>query len=229
MKDRLHTFFYWLHVRTWGGLIIWLTTNRVAKGRRNIRRGGPLILASNHLNLADPPILITIVPRRIIWMAKQELFDYPVLGLLYHSAGFIPVRRGKADLRAFRQSERTLRKGCLLGMFPEGKRSTNHGLQRAEPGTALLALRTGAPVLPVAIWGTEVIKLPASFLKRTRVNIVFGEPFQLTKSARPTREQVAEGADEIMRRIAALLPVDYRGVYGEGSAEAVSAADGKAR
>lgn len=229
MKDRLHIFFYWLHVWTWGGLIIWLTTNRVAKGRRNIPRRGPMILASNHLNLADPPILISIVPRRIIWMAKQELFDYPVLGLLYHSAGFIPVHRGKADLRAFRRSEQALHKGCLLGMFPEGTRSPNRVLQRAEPGTALLALRTGAPVLPVAIWGTEVIKLPASFLKRTRVNIVFGEPFQLTKSKRPTKEQVAEGADEIMRRIAALLPVDYRGVYGEGSANAVSAADSKVR
>ena len=218
MKDRLHILFYWLHVRTWGGSIIWLTTNRAAKGRKNIPRGGPVILASNHLNLADPPILMSVVPRRIIWMTKQELFDAPVIGLLYYSVGFIPVRRGRTNLRALRQSEQTLRKGCLLGMFPEGTRGTNRGLQKAEAGTALLALRSGAPVLPVAIWGSEVIKLPASFFKRTRVNVVFGEPFQLTKSERPTKEQVAAGADEIMRRIAALLPVDYRGVYGEGSA-----------
>lgn len=228
MKE-LQTFFYWLHTRTWGGLLVWLTTSRVIKGRRNIPRRGPLIMASNHLNLADPPMMMTIIPRRVIWMAKKELFDIPVFGLLYHSAGCISVRRTKADLRALRQSQQALGEGCMLGMFTEGTRSTGQGLQQGEPGTALLALRTGVPVLPVAIWGTEVIKLPASFFKRTRVNVVFGEPFYLTRSERPIKEQVAEGTDEIMRRIAALLPAKYRGVYGKAPTDEVSAAKGKDR
>ncbi len=117
----------------------------------------------------------------------------------------------------------------MLGMFLEGTRSTGQGLQQGEPGTALLALRSGAPVLPVAIWGTEVIRLPAYFFKRTRAHIVFGEPFYLTKSERPIREQVAEGTNEIMRRIAALLTAEYRGVYGESATSEVAADSGKDR
>jgi 1-acyl-sn-glycerol-3-phosphate acyltransferase len=229
MKERLQTFFYWLHKWTWGGLLIWMMTSRAVRGRRNIPRQGPVILASNHLNLSDPPILITVTPRRITWMAKKELFDIPVFGLLYHSAGCISVRRAKADLRALRQSLQALQGGSLLGMFPEGTRGTELGLQAGEPGTALLALRSGAPVLPVAIWGTEVIRLPASFSKRTRVHIVFGEPFYLTRSERLSREQVQEGTDEIMRRIAALLPTEYRGVYGETATGEVAAGSGKDR
>ena len=229
MKERLQTFFYWLHTWTWGGLLIRLTIRRIVKGRRNIPRRGPLIMASNHLNLADPPMMMTIVPRRVIWMAKKELFDIPVFGLLYHSAGCISVSRDKADLRALRQGLHALGEGYMLGMFLEGTRSTGQGLQQGEPGTALLALRSGAPVLPVAIWGTEVIRLPAYFFKRTRVHIVFGEPFYLTKSERPIREQVAEGTNEIMRRIAALLPTEYRGVYGESATSEVAADSGKDR
>ena len=215
MTDWLHTFFYWLNVWTWGQPLIWLVTKREVKGRKNIPRRGPLILASNHLNLADPPILTSLIPRRVVWMAKQELFDVPVLGLLfYRSVGCIPVRRFEADLRALRRSQQALRRGYILGMFPEGTRGGRRGLKPGEPGTALLALRTGAPVLPVAIWGTEGVKLPAALFRRTHAHVVFGEPFYLSKSKRPTREQVTEGTDQIMRRIAALLPLEYRGVYG---------------
>lgn len=229
MKKRLQTFFYWLHTRTWGGLLIWLATSRIVKGRRNIPRRGPMIMAVNHLNLADPPLLMTIIPRHVIWLAKKELFDIPVFGLLYHSAGCISVRRTKADLHALRQSLQALDQGYMLGMFTEGTRSTGQGLQRGEPGTAILALRSGAPVLPVAIWGTEVIRLPSSFFKRTRVHVVFGEPFYLTKSELPFGEQITEGTDEIMRRIAALLPAKYRGAYGESATSEVTADSGKDR
>ncbi len=229
MKERLQTFFYWLHTRTWGGLLVWLATSRIIKGRRTIPRRGPTIMAVNHLNLADPPVLMTVIPRRVIWLVKRELFDIPVFGLLYHSAGCISVRRTEADLHALRQSLQALDQGLMLGMFSEGTRSTGQGLQQGEPGTAILALRSGAPVLPVAIWGTEVIRLPSSFFKRTRVHIVFGEPFYLTKSELPFGEQVAEGTDEIMRRIAALLPAKYRGIYGESAISEVTADSWKGR
>ena len=223
MKDWLHTFFYWLNVWGWGYWIIWLMTSRDVKGRKNIPPGGGLILASNHLNLTDPPILTAVMPRRVVWMAKQELFDIPVFGLLYHLTGCIPVRRFEADLRALRRAQQALRKGHVLGMFPEGTRGGGRGLRPGEPGTALLALRTGAPVLPVAIWGTERVKLPAYLFERTRVQVVFGEPFSVGRSQRPRREEIAQATDLIMKRIAALLPAECRGVYGEATTDVAAA------
>lgn len=221
MRDRFHALYYWANVRTWIRLLVWLVTSRDVRGRRNIPRRGAVILASNHLNLADPAILTAVIPRRLVWMAKQELFDIPVFGFLYHLLGCIPVRRFQADLRALRKSQEALQRGHVLGMFPEGTRSDEHSLQRGEAGTALLALRTGAPVLPVATWGTEGVKLPRDFFNRTHMYVVFGEPFYLPKTGRINRELVAEGTERIMREIAALLPPEYRGVYAGASAEAV--------
>ncbi|HEU4758970.1 MAG TPA: lysophospholipid acyltransferase family protein [Dehalococcoidia bacterium] len=212
-----HTLFYWLNVLSWPWLLVVLCTRRTIRGRKNIPRQGPLILASNHLNLSDPPIITVLTPRRIVWMAKKELFDIPVIGILYRLYGLIPVRRFEADLAALRRAERALRRGQVLGMFPEGTRTGKPGLRPAEPGTALLALRAGVPVLPVAIWGTEGMRFPAALFRRTDVSIAFGEPFRLPRPKRITKEDVEAGADEIMRRIAALLPPEYRGAYGDAA------------
>jgi 1-acyl-sn-glycerol-3-phosphate acyltransferase len=145
-------------------------------------------------------------------MAKKELFDIPIVGKLYTMGGFIPVRRFEGDLHALRLSQRALRRGLVLGMFPEGTRSGGR-LARGEPGSAIIAIRTGVPILPVAIWGTENVKLPRDLFRRTRVNIRYGEPFRLPQSKKMTKEQVAAGTDEIMKRIAELLPVQYRGDF----------------
>src|SRR5439155_974325 len=82
-----------------------------------------------------------------------------------------------------------------------------------EPGTALIALRSGAPVLPVAIWGTEHVKLPRDLFRRTKAHVRFGESYRLPNPGRITREAIAAGTDEIMHRIAELLPAEYRGEY----------------
>lgn len=227
MRNLFHAVFYWINVRSWASAIILLVTRRDIKGRERIPRKGALILASNHLNLADPPILTVVMPRRVVWMGKQELFDIPVFGLLYHLFGCIPVRRFQADLRALRRSQEALQRGLVLGMFPEGTRSGGRGLGPAEPGTALLAMRTDTPIMPVAIWGTERVKLPRAFFPPwTSVHVVFGEPFRLAKPGRLTKEAVEEGADVIMRRIAELLPERYRGVYGGGQAQALKTKGG---
>jgi 1-acyl-sn-glycerol-3-phosphate acyltransferase len=97
-------------------------------------------------------------------------------------------------------------------MFPEGTRSGGK-LGVGEPGTALIALRTGAPILPVAIWGTEHVKLPRYLLRRTRVHLRFGKPYHLPRTTRITKEDVVRGTEEIMRHIADLLPQEYRGSY----------------
>jgi 1-acyl-sn-glycerol-3-phosphate acyltransferase len=216
MKRRLAEIWYWANIRSWVQLIIVLASSRDVKGRENVPRKGPLILTSNHLNLADPPILTYTTPRRIRWMAKRELFDIPIAGLFYRAFGCLPVRRFEADLQALRKSQELLRRGEVLGMFPEGTRSRTRGLTTAEPGTALLALRTGAPVLPVAIWGTEGIKLPRNLFKYNRIHVRYGEPFTLPQVKRITRAEVQAGTDAIMKAIAALLPPEYRGVYGDG-------------
>jgi 1-acyl-sn-glycerol-3-phosphate acyltransferase len=227
VRNLFHAAFYWINVRSWASALILLVTRRDVKGRERIPRKGALILASNHLNLADPPILTVVMPRRVVWMGKQELFDIPVFGLLYHLFGCIPVRRFEGDLRALRRSQQALQRGLVLGMFPEGTRSGESGLGRGEPGTALLAMRADTPVMPVAIWGTERVRLPRAFFPPwTSVHVVFGEPFRIPKPQRLTKEAVEEGANVIMRRIAELLPERYRGAYGDGQPQALETKGG---
>ncbi len=215
LRELFHTVYYWLNVKTWVQLVLHSAIKWNVRGLERLPRRGPIILASNHINLADPPIITGLTPRRIVWMTKQELFDIPVFGLMYHMYGCLPVRRAEADLRALRQAQETLRRGLILGMFPEGTRSDGRGLGPGEPGTALIALRTGAPIVPVAIWGTEGIKLPRDFFRRTPVEVVYGEPFILPRPQRITKEAVEEGTAVIMRHIAELLPERYRGIYKE--------------
>jgi 1-acyl-sn-glycerol-3-phosphate acyltransferase len=212
MIDRLHTIFYWLNVVTWIRLILFIVTNRDIRGTENIPRSGAVIFTCNHFSVGDPPILTGSFPRRVVWMAKQELFDFPVFGKLYSMGGFISVRRFEGDLRAVRRSQAALRRGHVLGMFPEGTRSGGR-LGPGEPGTALIALRTGAPILPAAIWGTENVKLPRDLFRKTRVHIRFGEPYRLPETTKVTKQQVTEGTKQIMQRIADLLPAQYRGIY----------------
>ncbi len=204
MRNLFHAVYYWVNVKTWVKLLILLAIKRDIKGRQNIPSKGALILAGNHLNVGDPSVLTGVTPRRIAWLTKQELFDIPVFGILYHLFGCIPVRRFHADLRALRRSQEALRRGLVLGMFPEGTRSSESGLGRGEPGAALIAMRTNTPILPVAIWGTEGIKLPRDFFRRTEVHIRYGEPFYLPKPERLTKEATEEGTALIMRRIAEL-------------------------
>ena len=210
---------YNVNLRTWAWLAVNFNLKLDVLGLENVPRKGPLIMASNHVSVADPPVLCVKTPRRIAWMAKKELFDIPVVGLCYRFYGCVPVRRGAADIAALRQSEQALRKGLVLGMFPEGTRSHEPGMQPAEPGTAMIALRTGAPILPVAMSGTESVSLPRSFFHWLRsdqpsVRLVYGKPFRLEQPKRIRREDVERGTNEIMRRIAELLPPHYRGVYG---------------
>ena len=222
MKEQLQAAFYWLNVWTWIRATLLVVTSREVAGKENIPRKGALIFTCNHFSVGDPPLLIGIFPRRIVWMAKQELFDAPVFGKLYNMGGFIPVRRFEGDLRAIRRSQDVLRRGHVLGMFPEGTRSGGK-LGPGEPGTALIALRSGAPVLPVAIWGTEHVKLPRDLFRRTKAHVRFGEPYRLPNPGRITREAIAAGTDEIMHRIAELLPAEYGGEYVDTSASPATA------
>lgn len=190
-------------------------------GRENIPRQGGVMLVSNHLASADPPMLAAaLYPRWPKFMAKVELFEKPFAGYLFAWSGAFPVRRFDADLGALREAERLLAAGEILGMFPEGHRSDQAALIEAHPGTALIALRSQAQVVPVAITGSENLRRGwRVFVQRPRVRVVFGAPFRLEREG-PVNREVAERAHlRIMREIAARLPAKYRGVYRERFAD----------
>jgi 1-acyl-sn-glycerol-3-phosphate acyltransferase len=208
----IRSIFYYVNL-LWVRALILIAASRDIQGRENVPRKGPLILVSNHLNNADPPVLTPSTPRQIAWLTKAEWFSTPFVGWLLRLAGMIPVRRFDADLQALRKAQELLRQGGCLGMFPEGTRSKTAGLTRGQPGTALIAIRSGAPIQPAAIWGTENARLPRDIFRRTRVHVRFGQPFRLETPKRISREDIEQGTDRIMRSIAELLPEQYRGVY----------------
>ena len=203
--------FYWLMTRLMR-LVVWTFGRYEVVGKERVPGSGPLIVVSNHLNIADPPLLGAAIPRRLRFMAKQELF-HSRFGVFLRWFGAFPVRRFEADLAALRQAQGILKEGGVLGMFPEGHRSRDGGMGPPHPGTALIALRSGAPLLPVGITGTEAVRSPAVLLKKPCIRVVIGEPYTLPSTRRVSAEQVQAGTDEIMRRIAVLLPAQYRGVY----------------
>lgn len=185
-----------------------------ATGRERVPKTGGLMVVSNHLNNADPPVLAAgMLGRRIRYMAKIELFKFPI-GLIPKWWGAFPVRRFEADMAAMLTAERIIRRGEVLGMFPEGTRSKTATLGEPHPGTALIALRTGATILPCAITGTEAIRTPLVVFRHPKVTVTVGEPIEVERVKRPTQEQVDELSKRIMSTIAAMLPVEYGGTEG---------------
>ncbi|MGD9115673.1 MAG: lysophospholipid acyltransferase family protein [Dehalococcoidia bacterium] len=194
-----------------------LFTRWRVEGRENIPKEGGLLVVSNHLNFNDPPLLGASLNRRIVFMAKEELFRAPLIGWCLRRLGAFPVRRGRLDRQTIRRVEQVLDEGYALLMFPESTRSPKAQLQPALPGSALFASRHGVPVLPVAISGTEKFRQWFWMFRRPRITVKIGKPFTLPASdAKKSREKLAAHTEFIMRRIAELLPPEYRGVYGEG-------------
>jgi 1-acyl-sn-glycerol-3-phosphate acyltransferase len=182
-------------------------------GRENVPASGAVIVVSNHLNNADPPILgAAIAKRRVRFMAKIELFKMP-FGAIIKLWDAFPVRRFDADLGALLTAERILKKGGVIGMFPEGTRSRTGFIGEPHPGTAVIALRSGATVLPCAITGTEGLRNPLILLRRPRFTIRIGEPIRLEPVKRPTEEQVSELTTRIFDAIKAQLPPQYLPPY----------------
>jgi 1-acyl-sn-glycerol-3-phosphate acyltransferase len=216
MKIESEAVFYQVNL-LWVRAVMNVVSSRTIKGRANVPKTGAFILASNHLGNTDPPVLTASIPRQIHWLTKAEWFETPVMGPAFKLGGMIPVRRFEADLAALRKAQEVLRDGGVLGMFPEGTRSRTGGLKEGEPGSALIALRTGAPILPVGIWGGESFKVPRDLFTRRRAHIRIGKPFTLPRPRRIHRRDVEEGTLAIMVAIARLLPEKYHGVYASAA------------
>ena len=178
---------------------------------------GPLILVINHINFLETPLLYTqLQPRPLTAFAKIESWDDPFRRTLFNLWGAIPLTRGEADVAAFRQALAFLERGYILAAAPEGTRSYDGRLGEGHSGVTFLALRSGAPLLPVAHHGGEHFWTNLRRMRRTDFHIAVGQPFHLdTKGARPTREIRRQMTTEIMYQLAALLPPAYRGVYSD--------------
>jgi 1-acyl-sn-glycerol-3-phosphate acyltransferase len=195
------------------------------EGLDRIPRTGAVILAANHISNLDPVVIgawITTVldHRRIHWLGKRELFDWPLFGWIAAWGGVHPVERGTADVEAYRLATRILEAGYVLMIFPEGTRSPTGELQEAKDGLAALAMRTGSTIVPIGINNSDAVwpkgrKLPKPFPRRT-ITVRIGEPFNVAELVPPGTERRAAKAvatAEIMARIAALLDLRHRGAY----------------
>ncbi|HEY7349214.1 MAG TPA: lysophospholipid acyltransferase family protein [Ktedonobacterales bacterium] len=197
---------------------------RVA-GVQNVPQTGPVILVSNHLNWTDIPMIGLRVKRRTHFMAKSELFQKAPLKWLVIGLGAFPVRRGEADRQAIKQADDVLKAGQVLVIFPEGTRSRSRKMKEGLAGVALIAMRSGAPIVPVGIYGSERFKPWRIWPWRTPITLTYGEPFTLSREDRRGHTDLQGQLNVIMRQIAALLPPQYRGIYGDEASSAETAAE----
>jgi 1-acyl-sn-glycerol-3-phosphate acyltransferase len=188
-----------------------------ARQMERIPPEGPLILVANHISSLEVPIVYThLQPRPATAFAKAETWDHPLLGPLARLWGAIPLHRGEADAEAFRMALQALAEGKILALAPEGTRSHHGKLQQGLAGVVLLAERSGAPLLPMAHYGHEPFRENLRRLRRTDFHVVVGEPFIIDLNGQRAAKAVRQAAaNEVMARIAALLPPDYRGIYAD--------------
>jgi 1-acyl-sn-glycerol-3-phosphate acyltransferase len=174
-------------------------------GAENVPMTGPVILAANHLSFADPPTVGAGIRRKAWFMGKEELFRSPFLRWLFGKWQAFPVRRGTGDLGALKKALQVLAAGDPLVIFPEGTRHRAGEPGGAELGVGMLALRSGAPVIPVFLSGTDKMLPRSGFLHFAKVRVRYGAPITFPACARkPDRNDYAEAADEVMRAILAL-------------------------
>ena len=191
--------------------------NWTITGQANLRPYGEgMVLAVNHLHWTDTYILGASLPLSLqpTWIAKAELFAHPLAAWWLRAIRVIPVKRGQRDLAALIAAEDALKQGTALVIFVEGHRSRVEGLQAGQGGAIRLAARTGCPIVPIAIWGTEAGLRSACVRKPIHVRI--GEPYYVTtETQKISRPHMNELIDEMMLRLATLLPERYWGLYRE--------------
>ena len=188
-------------------LALLLAPTRI-EGLATVPREGPYIVVANHVSWMDPPWIAFALNTAVRYMAKDEIFRIPLLGGLLRAIGCFPIRRGGADRRALVTALRVLAAGQPLGFFPEGHRSESGALIRAHPGIGMLAVRSGVPLVPIGVIGTDRARLGAFW--RRDITVRIGLPFRAGELGIRGDQEVA---DAIMGRVATLLPPPMRGVY----------------
>lgn len=202
--------------------LVKLITRLEIKDRENLQPEGPIIAICNHINLLDPIIhIISILPRDSIFMAKEELFRFwpvPFFAILMRIVDALRVPRRGTDAERREVIEKALvvlSEGHVLGVYPEGTRSGTGKLKPAHPGAARLALRSGAPLIPISIYGTEKLR-GIGWLTHPRVVVTFGKPFYLPQQDRePSFTKINELTNLIMEQLCHILPPEYHGAYSK--------------
>ena len=168
-------------------------------GNGHLPPGQGMIVVANHVSYWDPIVVGCALNRRICFMAKAELFDIPVLGLIITKLGAFPVQRDGADRSSIRRALELLDAGEVVGIFPEGTRSKTDELLNPHMGAAMLAIKGGVPLLPVAVSGTR------GFWGKVQIN--FGQPINTSASNRRkvSRTELAEVSQDVMEKIRHLL------------------------
>jgi 1-acyl-sn-glycerol-3-phosphate acyltransferase len=212
-------------------LVAACTARVKVEGLDNLPMEGPLMVICNHASNADGMLLMAfVVPsmgRPMGWLGKEEALRWPVLGWCMKANGVFAVRRGAGDIEAFKTAKQVLDDGGVLAVFPEGTRSATGQLAEAKEGATVLAIRSGAPILPIAISGSHRFwgrgKLIPRFGRRMTVRV--GPTFRLTAARGADRREAMRAATaELMRHVAEMLPPEQRGVYAGAASTAVAAA-----
>lgn len=186
-------------------------------GLENVPLQGGALVAINHLGRLDAVAVYIFIKRNDVsgWVADKYR-NVPFMGLVVRVLEGVWLNREGADRKAVRWAFERLREGWLLGIAPEGTRSPNGALIEGKDGVAYLAIKSGVPIIPAAVTGTENVWSTWKKLKRPKLTVRFGEPFRLPQYTKENRDQLLQqGTDEIMCRLAALLPEKYHGVYSQ--------------
>jgi 1-acyl-sn-glycerol-3-phosphate acyltransferase len=182
---------FWATGRIYMGMPARLLARGRAYGLEHVPRRGGVVLAINHLHWLDIPLVGSLSPRNLDFVAKVEAVNFPGLGEFLRWHGTIGVRRGESDREAVRQMRESVRKGRALGLFVEGTRQRTGRPGKAQPGAAMVAIQEEVPVVPAAIYGTQFWK-PGNFAPCT---IAFGQPLDFSgrpKNGRAYKEATAE-------------------------------------
>jgi 1-acyl-sn-glycerol-3-phosphate acyltransferase len=189
------------------------------EGRQHVPKQGPAILAANHRSFLDSIFLPLVVRRRVTFVAKAEYFDDPKTAWFFRGVGQIPIRRegGEASERALETAMGVLQQGNVFGIYPEGTRTRDGFLHRGHTGVARLALRSGAPIVPVGMIGTDDVQPVDSKMPKfmRTVTIRFGEPLETARHRGKHDDRLAlrELTDELMYEICQLSGYEYVDTY----------------
>ena len=204
-------------------LLAFFTMRAGISGLENFPNRGPALIVINHLGDADAVLVMATLPITIEGMGKIELNEHWLVGPVFRAYGIIWVHRGRPDRKALRVALEGLAEGRMVALAPEGRQSVIGGLEDGNAGAAFLALKSGAPIVPIAMTGTENQHVYSHMksLKRAPVTLSVGKPFVLFPKGKQAdrQEMMQEGTRQIMEALAALLPEAYRGKYKSTQAE----------
>jgi 1-acyl-sn-glycerol-3-phosphate acyltransferase len=187
------------------------------KGGENIPETGGFIMSANHLSRMDAPVLISLPLRPDVTAFLAEKYEkHWFFGWFGRTMGFIFIDRSKADFSALRKSIEAIKQGLPLAVAPEGTRSKTGSLNEGKPGVILIAVKSGAPIIPAAVVGTDSMLHKIFTFRHPKVSITFGKPMIIPPLERENRdEQMQAWLEELMCRIALMLPAEKRGFYAD--------------